>query len=590
VSDFNDRPQFQPPAFQPPAPPAPSGAGGLAPSGPPTTPIEFAPSPAPKRKRSKGVIVGAAVAAVAIVGAGVFAITKAVGNDDDKGGAASSTEAGEQFVKALNDEDILGAVDLLLPGERETFRQPMIDLVDNLKRLDVLNADADPSKVSGVDIDLTNVEVTADKPVADDIDTIRISAKDESTVNGKALPLGDIIVNEALGGKRPDTTSKPSGSPANLTVTTVEKDGRWYLSLFYSIAESVRQDSAKSKPVPTDGVALAGADQPEGAVDQMINAATKLDIETMIGGLNPNEAEAFQRYAPIFLDRADKRAQDLGVSVTYSDASYTVTGSGDHRNVTIASFTLTVKDGDQDVKIEVKDGCATITTGDQNLNSCDASKDLDKTLQDAGLGDDDNPQLKDLITTIQKAFDDFKGTGIAVDKVGGKWYVSPIGTWFDGVDAVLGALDKDELQDIIDAFKKLDLNGVSLPGIGEDTGASSPDTAPIDTEVPVTDETTVDTEVPETFPTADTTSDTFPDIGAPSAEDFRSQTEAFILGSQVAEQVGLSFTSADCATPVSTTVGTGYTCTAFTADGKQFSLQVEITSPSGFTIQSVDPA
>ena len=108
------------------------------------------------------------MAVVALVGAGVFALTQ-IGGNDDKGGAASPTEAGENLVAALNDEDILGAVDLLLPGERDTFRQPMIDLVDNLKRLEVLGDDADPSKVKGIDIDLADAKVTADTPAAPDI-------------------------------------------------------------------------------------------------------------------------------------------------------------------------------------------------------------------------------------------------------------------------------------------------------------------------------------------------------------------------------------------------------------------------------------
>ena len=119
------------------------------------------------------------------------------------------------------------------------------------------------------------------------------------------------------------------------------------------------------------------------------------------------------------------------------------------------------------MSIAVADGCATVTPANGDpVNSCDAAKDLDKTLEDAGLGDEDNSQVKDLITTIQKSFDDFKGTGIAVDKVGGKWYVSPIGTGFDSLNAVLGALDKNEMQDLIDAFKKLDIGEISLPGIG----------------------------------------------------------------------------------------------------------------------------
>ncbi len=522
MTDFNDRPQFQPPSFQPPAPPVPPPpTGGLPPSGPPTA--SFVATPQPKRKRSKGVLIGAAVAVVAIIGAGVFAVTKVVGNDDDKGGAASSTEAGESFVKALNDEDVLGAVDVLLPGERETFRQPMIDLVDNLKRLDVLGADADPKKVSGLDINLTNVEVQADDPVADDIATIHITAKDESTVDGEALPLGDIVVKEALGGEKPDSTTEGSGNPFDMTVTTVEKDGRWYLSLFYSIAESVRQDQAESTPVPDEGLPLVGADEPEGAVDQMIVAATKQDVAALIGGLNPNEAEALQRYAPIFLDTADKRAKDLDTTITFSDAKYTVTGSGDHRSITIPEFKLAVQTDDRTVSVQVKDGCAIIEGGDEPINSCDATKDVGKTLDDAGLGGEDNDSVKALVSTLQDAFHDFGGTGIAVDKVGGKWYVSPIGTGFDAINAVLGTLDKGELQDIIDAVKQLDLGGMSLPGIDIDTPASAP--IPDDTTV----DTTADTTVPETFPTDETVVDTIPSLA--TADDFRLETENFIVDS-----------------------------------------------------------
>jgi len=454
VSDFNDPPQFQPPQFQPPGSPQGQPFGAPAApfeAGPPTAPIEV--GQPPKKKRPTGIIIGAAVAVVALVAAGVFALTQ-IGGNDDKGGAARPTEAGQSLVKALNDEDILGAVDLLLPGERDTFRQPMIDLVDNLKRLDVLGSDADPSKVSGVDINLTDAKVTADEPAADDITTIHIAATDKSSINGKDLPLGDIIVNEALGGEKPTTQSTSSGGPADLTVTTVEKDGRWYLSLFYSVAENARQDGRTSTPVPDKGVALAGADEPEDAVDQMAKALTKLDFATMIGGLNPNEAEALQRYAPIFLDSADTRAKDMDAKVTYSDAKYNVSGSGSHRHVTISAFKLAIAADDQTATVEVKDGCAVVTPPDgDTVDTCKNGKDITKTLQDAGLGDDVTPEVQRLITTVQDAFAGFEPAGIAVDEVDGKWFVSPIATGFDFVNSALGALDNKELKDIIDAAK-----------------------------------------------------------------------------------------------------------------------------------------
>ena len=103
-------------------------------------------------KRSKGKVFGGLVAVVALLGAGGFAISKIVAGDD--GGAANPTEVGTLLMDALAAEDALGVVDLLLPGERETMRQPLIDIVDNLKRLEIADDSASLDKVGGLDIDV----------------------------------------------------------------------------------------------------------------------------------------------------------------------------------------------------------------------------------------------------------------------------------------------------------------------------------------------------------------------------------------------------------------------------------------------------
>ena len=100
--------------------------------------------PAARRAGRAGKIIGAAVGAVAIVGAGTFAVARIAG-DDDAGGAATPEEAGLAFVEAIGNEDLLGMVDVLLPGEREALRGPLSDIVDELQRLEVLSEDADAS-------------------------------------------------------------------------------------------------------------------------------------------------------------------------------------------------------------------------------------------------------------------------------------------------------------------------------------------------------------------------------------------------------------------------------------------------------------
>ena len=59
--------------------------------------------------------------------------------------------------------------------------------------------------------------------------------------------------------------------------------------------------------------------------------------------------------------------------------------------------------------------------------------------------------------------------GITVQKVDGKWFVSPVGTVADILLAELGALDKGELTDIIDGTKKV-FESLSTDGIFSSDG------------------------------------------------------------------------------------------------------------------------
>ena len=77
------------------------------------------------RRRSPGLVVGAIAGVLALVAAGVFAIAK-IRDNGTSGGAASPTEVGEAWFRAMEDEDLLAAMDLLLPGEQETFREPFV--------------------------------------------------------------------------------------------------------------------------------------------------------------------------------------------------------------------------------------------------------------------------------------------------------------------------------------------------------------------------------------------------------------------------------------------------------------------------------
>jgi hypothetical protein len=510
-------------SWQPPEPPEPPGgaqppppptgpAGGFAPPSfdPPTTEVVIEPLPSASSGggRSRGKLVAAVVGAAAIVAAGVFAATR-VSGDSGSGGASTPEAAANDFLDALDQEDVLGLVDVLLPGERDTFRQPMQDLVKELTRLEVLSDNADLSKIGGVDIAITDRHVEVEETNADDIVNVSITAKAAATVKGEELPIGKWI-RDSIGEKdmsELDTTSDPEED--TFPVTVVRKDGRWYLSLFYSIAESARH-GADDPDIPEKGVALKGADTPEAAMDTMIKAAADLDLATVIGALNPNEAEALQRYAPLFLDDAQAEADKADVKIDISDTKYEVTGSGDTRHVSISAFKAAVSTSDESASAELDDGCLIVKGTDDNGDeqTFDTCKDFATNFPDSTGVDAD--QLKDVQDTVKQVLSDYSNPGFTVKQVGGKWYLSPIATGFDQLLALSKALTRSEIEDVVDKFQEMvetaEDNGgeFELPNLDDYTRSGGwttvPDSAPLET-VPS------DTEaVPSTVPEDSTSS------------------------------------------------------------------------------------
>ena len=425
----------------------------------PVTAAELEPrAPAP-RKRSPGVVIAAGVGAAALVGAAVFGITRLAASDN-AGGAATPDEAGLALLTAFENEDVLGMIDVLLPGERETLRDPVTDLSDELRRLEVLSNDADLNAISGVDIVLEDESVRADATNVDEIVNLDISATGSATVDGEELPIGDLVLDNVDTDLSELDTDEADEQPDELEfrLTAVEEDGRWYLSLFHTIAETVRAEASEPVDIPSEGVAPIGGDSPEDAVDAFLAGVESLDLETLIATVNPNEFQALQRYAPTFLADAqaelDESVAEAGVSVEIADPEYTVSGSGDTRSLSIDYFRVDVAAEGETVTGEFEDGCWKFTGDGEEVNSCELGEDT-PALDDMF----DNPEpIKDLLATLEETFADYENPGFIVKQVDGQWYLSPFATGSEQLLAALRALDRDEVDRIIeevpDAFEE----------------------------------------------------------------------------------------------------------------------------------------
>lgn len=437
--------------------------------------------PPPGRSRKK--VIGAVAGVGALLAASTFAVVSVLGNDS-AGGASSPEAVGRQLFEALGNEDVLGMIDLLLPGERETFREPVIDLFDNLRRIEVLDSSASLDRFGGIDYQFSDLEVTTEATSADDIVRVVVDGAVSFSVDGDKVPLGNLLIDEVFDGERPDMNmDEQSDEIGGTTLAAVERDGRWYLSLFYSIAENARGD----RDVPAEGVQAKGADSPEQAVDQLLSALEAQDVEALIASLDPTEAEALQRYAPLFLDDTQQGFADAGIEWSITDRSYSVEGSGSRRHVDVDSFTFqasSAEDGSS-VSIAYADGCAQVEFEGDSVDTCaGGASDVGTLLGDAGFGDEEAAQT--FADAIEQAFAGYSPRGIAVHEVDGEWYVSPLRTGFDFYNDLLGALEKQELVDIIDAgrdfFGSVDLLGGDEPIIldGDLGGATDPATDALD--------------------------------------------------------------------------------------------------------------
>lgn len=455
-------PVAAPPASAAPSPPSPptwgsstSPASPGAPAGPPAAPVlgQVAPpssfpdigvEPPPVKRRGKGVLVGAVAAVVAVGAAGTFAAVQVTGGG---GGGADSAEAvGTEFLAALENEDVIGLLDLLLPGERETLKQPAIDIVDELSRLEVLDPDASLAEIGGLDIVIDDEFVRTTATNADDIVNLVVSGEASGTVDGEQLAIGDLLLDRDVDPSALDADLPPEAF--EIPLTAVERGGRWYLSVFYLAAEQARADLDPMPDIPTEGVAPSGGDSPEAAVDALLRAVEDLDVARAIGALNPNEAEALQRYAPLFVEDLQDQIDSEPFDWRIDDVAYEVRGSGGDRAVDITKLVIAGESDGRQFRVTFDGGCVVLDVDGKTLDSCTIA---DEQVSDLGEIFSDPQPFEDVAQAVEDGFADYDAPGmISVDEVDGMWYVSPIGTGFDQLLALMRALDRPELERIID--------------------------------------------------------------------------------------------------------------------------------------------
>lgn len=447
------------------APTVPVTTPGGATHWSPPAPASIVLSAAAVPKRSRNVrVVGAAVGGFAVLVAGAFALRAVTA---DEGGAASPEAAAQAFFDAIADEDIIGAMDAVLPGEQAAFRDPLLDLVSELRRLEIAGEDADASAVAGIDIEFPELSFRELPTNVEDITNVEVDGLATIVVDSAAIPLGDLVL-DLVGDVEQAEQFEGSDPIEDYVFTTVREGGGWYVSLGYTLAERARWGSdgapVSSPEIPAIEAAVQprGGETPEDGMDRMLDAVEDFDVEGVLATLDPNEFAPLHRYAPLFLDdaQAELDAVTPGVDLSIDDREYEVVTDGSTARLTLSAATLTVSAEGEEVEIEYGDGCLRVSGSNmptEEVCSDDVAAGSEvPVLDDFGLPTE---ELTALGETVTEAFSDFEGAGITMTRVDGEWFVSPIGTMTDTMLAVMRALDRQEIDDIgaaageaIDAF------------------------------------------------------------------------------------------------------------------------------------------
>ncbi|KAA9154528.1 flagellar basal body protein FliL [Amycolatopsis acidicola] len=396
-------------------------------------------------------IIGLVAALVVAVGGGATWIALS----QSSGGSDTPTEAALTLASSLGNADVVGVLGSLAPAEASMFTDPVQAVTDELKRLQVLDASADPNKLSGLKISTANL--TFDEAGAEQVNdhvTITKLTGGTITVTGDPtqLPLAKGFLDAVPGGldsSGPETETidigqevRQSGEP--IRIATVQVDGEWYPSLLYTIADYALQESGQKWP--STSIPANGAGSVNDAVKETVQAVLDADVRRVIELLPPDEMAVLHDAGPAIVDALGSDAEPSGAKVVdLQTESSTVDGG---TRATLTSLVVQGPDGET-YSFKKNGSCYEATVEGESRSLC--AQDLAEQLADeagSSLPGSVEQVLEHLSAGVLA-----QGVGVIVTESGGKYYVSPLRTLVEQGVTVLRALQPGDITALLRAAR-----------------------------------------------------------------------------------------------------------------------------------------
>jgi hypothetical protein len=376
-------------------------------------------------------------------------------------GAASPTEVAEKLVKAMEESDTLGVIDLMHPGERDLLKDFFLDGAKELDRLGITKKSS-KSQAQLSDFKVQNLRIR-ERCVSDDICNIALTGYISGDVNGQT-PLGEVFRNsstfedlETVGDLIEEATGSRDSSIRedfeDITFTTIKFEGRWYASIGFTLAELIRDDSST---LETDsGLSPFGKESPEEAVEAFFRSIEIFDVRGVVEQLDPREFSPAQRYAALFVKSLNRSIQD---EISNDDFDWDIT----------KLTTEVVKKSSSTARVRIKD--FSIRIEDRDYERLDVEIDVTHSGDDVRLlvstnGESEQFRLSEFIndeinkSIVESDYEEFLETFMSVTthKREGKWFVSPVSSVFNTVLGILGYLEQDDVRRLLDRLDDFNL-------------------------------------------------------------------------------------------------------------------------------------
>ncbi len=429
------------------------------------------------RRRGRASI---AAAALFVVGGGVLTAGQLDALSAASGGAKSPEGAVEAMLDSLSDNDILGVLDNLAPGEREVMKDATVDYVDELSRLGVLSDDFDLSGVPGFEFAYDGM--TYDVEQANErVWLVQITGGEITLgANVADLPLGEVLFDrfdlDEIGPTETATIDiAEEAGDEQLRVAVVEEDGAFYVSSYYTVAELAA--ASEGYTLPATPIPAVGAATPEEAVRGMIDAALALDAQRLIELTPPDEMAALHDYGSILVELADEALAESDVESQLDGWTISVDAlEFEQVDVTGGVKLLPLRVAVSAVNVDGREFEASASKVDE---TCVEFSVTAREVRDGDSMDEASASGRRCAADIYEAFEDADADvpievqriaermigqvgqlGVTTVQVDDQWYVSPSRSVSDVLLVALQGLEQGDIETLID-FVETSLDDLS---------------------------------------------------------------------------------------------------------------------------------